>query len=45
MIVTAEGCIVHRNVQFDRCEISQSIFKCQDCGVEFVEHEDTGCGG
>jgi len=43
-IVNAEGCIVHQIVSFDRYEHSQSVFKCQECGAEFVEFEDCGSG-
>lgn len=48
MIVAVRGCngkVMHKAVQYDRCEDNASIFKCLDCGEEFVEHEDSGCGG
>lgn len=48
MILTAEGCIdgvMHRNVQFDRCEAGHQVFKCPGCGQEFLEAEDSCSGG
>jgi hypothetical protein len=39
------GCCATHNVQFDRCEHGHSIFKCLSCHKEFMEAEDTGCGG
>ena len=45
IMVTETGCIIHKQVQYNRCEMSVSIFKCADCGHEFEEYEDTGCGG
>lgn len=48
MILLDKSCvdtIMHRNVQFNRCEQSYQIFKCPTCGIEILEAEDTGCGG
>jgi hypothetical protein len=46
VVVTAEGCIVHKRVMWNRCDDAISIFKCEDCGLDVArEAEDTGCGG
>ena len=46
MVITAEGCILHRGVQYDRCELGYSYYKCPLCGLDVErEAEDTGCGG
>lgn len=45
MVVSEVGCIIHKAVQFNRCYQGTSIFICGDCGTEFIENEDTGCGG
>lgn len=38
MIVTEQGCVVHRGVQFDRCEDGYQVFKCPLCRLD-VERE------
>lgn len=44
-IVTAEGCIIHLRVQWDRHEEGMAIFKCLDCGKDVEqEYEDCGSG-
>lgn len=45
MILTVEGCVLHRNVQFDRCEDGHQVFKCLDCGHDVAhEADDAGSG-
>lgn len=45
MILTVEGCVLHRNVQFDRCEDGHQVFKCLDCGKDVDrEADDAGSG-
>jgi hypothetical protein len=42
MIVTETGCIVHRDVQWDRLEEGYAIFKCASCGLDVArEAEDS----
>jgi len=48
MLVAVHGCnqqVMHKAVQFNRCENSTSVYRCEDCGEEFVEYDDSGCGG
>lgn len=42
-VITAEGCVIHKHVQFNRIEMSYQIFKCEDCNLD-VDHEaEDGC--
>jgi hypothetical protein len=48
MMIAINGClgsILHRRVEFFKCQDGTSVYICANCGEEFIENEDTGCGG
>jgi hypothetical protein len=45
MLINEVGCILHRDVQWDRTEDGHSIFKCKTCEQDVDrEAEDAGSG-
>lgn len=44
IVVTEEGCIIHRAMEFLMAVHGQSIFQCRDCEKEFIEFDDSSGG-
>lgn len=45
LVLMVGGCCAAHNIQFNRCFEGTSVYKCEGCGKEYIEYEDTGCGG
>lgn len=43
-VITLEGCIIHRHVEFNRIENGYQVFKCADCGFDVEQEAEDSCG-